>query len=431
MLRTHYAREVTPDLNGQEVTVAGWAHELRDLGKLRFIILRDRTGLIQITGKRGVASDEVIEKMKFPKETVIQVKAKVKAEPQAPGGRELIPLEVKVLNPITQAIPFEITGKVPADLDVRLDNRSVDLRRLETQAVFRVKTELLRAFREKTTQLGFQEIITPCIAAASTEGGTNLFPVVYFDKEAFLVQSPQLYKQLAVIGGMDKVMMTVPVFRAEPHHTTSHLNEVYQMDIEMGFADHDDAMDVLSATFLHMLKSARDNCGEDLKTLGVEVKVPEEVKRHTYSDLVKLLNDNGVRMEWGEDFSREHEKHLLDLLKEDVYLITKWPTKARAFYSMPCEDNPEICNAYDLMYKGLELASGAQRIHLPDLLIDALKKRGLNPESFEFYVKSFRMGAPPHAGWSIGLERATMKVCERANIREVALFPRDRTRLTP
>ncbi len=431
MLRTHYVREVTPELNDGEVTVAGWAHELRDLGKLRFIILRDRTGLIQITGKKGVVSEELIEKMKFPKETVIQVKARVKAEKQAPGGRELIPIEITVLNPITQAIPFELTGKVPADLDVRLDNRHVDLRRLETQAVFRIKTELLRGFREKTTQLGFQEIIPTCIAAAATEGGTNLFPVVYFDKEAFLVQSPQLYKQLAVIGGMDKVMMTVPVFRAEPHNTTTHLNEVYQMDIEMGFADHDDAMGVLSATFLHMLKCAKENCREDLQALGLELSVPGEVKRHAYSDLVKMLNDNGVPMEWGGDFSRDHERKLLELLKEEVYLITQWPTKVRAFYSMPREDNPEICNAYDLMYKGLEISSGAQRIHIPELLIEALKKRGLNPASFEFYIRAFRMGAPPHAGWSIGLERATMKVCERANIREAAMFPRDRNRLTP
>jgi len=431
MMRTHYASEVKQEMDGESVTLAGWVHETRDLGRLKFLVLRDRSGLIQVTAKAGDVPDELLRAFKFVKETVIQVEGRVRKEGQAPGGREVVPARITILGPVTQQIPFEVTGKVPADLDVRLDNRYIDLRRLETQALFRIKSELQWAFREGLKAKGFQEIIPTCIAAAATEGGTNLFPVVYFEKEAFLVQSPQLYKQLAVIGGMDRVFMTMPVFRAEPHNTTSHLNEVYQMDIEMGFADHNDVMEILSDILIYMLKSAKRKCAEDLALLGAEAVVPGQIRRHTYSSLIELLQENGMKIEWGEDFSREHEKKLAELLGEEAYLITDWPTKARAFYSMPREDNPEICNAFDLMYRGLEIASGAQRIHIPELLEKQLRARGLNPANFEFYIRAFRMGAPPHAGWSIGLERLAMKLCNLPNIREVALFPRDRNRITP
>ncbi|MEM3399957.1 MAG: aspartate--tRNA(Asn) ligase [Candidatus Micrarchaeia archaeon] len=430
VMRTHYAKEVTPETKG-EITVAGWVHEIRDMGKLKFIILRDRTGLLQITAKAGVVSEEILNKIDFVKETVIQVKGRVVAEKQAMGGRELIPNEINVLGRVTERIPFEVTGKVPADLDVRLDNRHIDLRRIETQAIFRIKSEILRAFREKLISLGFQEIVPPCIVAAATEGGSNLFPVVYFEREAFLAQSPQLYKQMAVVGGMDKVFMTIPAFRAEKHNTTTHLNEVLQMDIEMGFADHNDVMDVLSAVLIHILKCVKERCSDDLDAINMKITVPEEIKRHTYTELVELLNKHGYEMAWGEDFTREHERKLQEILGEEAYLITEWPTNVRAFYSMPKDGNKKVCNAFDMMYRGVEIASGAQRIHIPELLVEQLLARGLDPENFEFYVRTFRMGAPPHAGWSIGLERIAMMICGVKNIREVAMFPRDRTRLTP
>ncbi|MFH1285438.1 MAG: aspartate--tRNA(Asn) ligase [Candidatus Micrarchaeota archaeon] len=431
MMRTHYASEVTPELEGQTVTIAGWAHEIRDLGKLKFLILRDRTGLIQVTAKKGTASESVLEQMNLIKESVIQITGKVRKESQAPGARELIPESVKNLNPISSPIPFEVTGKVPVDLDVRLDNRCIDFRRIPVSAIFQIKHWVQYGFREKAYELGFQEIVPTCIAAAASEGGSNLFPVVYFEKEAYLCQSPQLYKQLAVIGGMDKVFMMCPAFRAEKHNTTSHLNEVLQMDIEMGFADHNDAMEVLSAISLNILKNVKEHCPKELEILNSNIIIPDEVKRHTYESLINLLNSHDTKIEWGEDFSREHERKLYDVLKEELYLITDWPTKIRAFYSMPNESKPEICNSYDLMYKGIEISSGAQRIHLPDLLVKQLRDRGLNPENFEFYIKAFRMGAPPHAGWSIGLERISMQLCNQQNIRECAMFPRDRNRITP
>jgi len=236
MMRTHYVTEARQEI-GKEVTLAGWVHEIRDIGKLKFLLLRDRTGIMQVTGKTGTTPEQVLSSMVQVKETVVQVKGTVKENKIAPGGLELSPSEVTVLGEVTMKVPFEVTGKVPADLDVRLDHRPVDLRRTETSSIFKIEHTIAAAFREHVASLGFQEIVTPCIVAASTEGGANLFKVQYFEREAYLAQSPQLYKQLAVIGGMDKVFMTVPVFRAEKHNTRSHLNEVLQMDVEMGFAE--------------------------------------------------------------------------------------------------------------------------------------------------------------------------------------------------
>ncbi len=433
MMRTHYVSSVTPAMDGKEVVLAGWAHEIRDIGKIKFLVLRDRTGTVQVTAKRGIVPDEIVGSIDFVKETVIQVKGKVVTGKGAKAGVEIIPTEkVVVLGPVSTTIPFEVTGKVPAELDVRLDNRYIDLRRLETTAVFKIRSAIETAFREKLLKLEFQEITPPCIVAAATEGGTNLFRVEYFEKEAFLAQSPQLYKQMAVVGGMDKVFMTTPVFRAEKHNTVAHLNEVLQMDIEMGFGDHNDAMDVLGEVAVHIISTIKENCGKELKILGREgLKVPEKVNRYTYTDMLEKLQKMGSSTKWGEDFTKDDEKKMPEAVGEELFIVYEWPTETRAFYSMPSKEDPKICHAYDLVYMGMEVASGAQRIHIPELLTQQLKSRGLNPEAFEFYVRAFRMGAPPHAGWSIGLERMTMAVCGMGNIRECALFPRDRVRLTP
>ncbi len=430
MLRTHYI-SAAKSLAGQTVTLAGWVHEVRDLGKVRFLLLRDKTGIIQVFAKKGGVDDALFEKMVHPRETVLVVEGKVVASKIATGGVELAPSRIDVLSTPSIKIPIDLTGQVPAELDVRLDNRYVDLRSPNASAIFSIKSQAARAFRESLLSQHFTEIHPPCLVAAATEGGADVFKVQYFEREATLAQSPQLYKQLAVVGGMDKVFMTTPVFRAEKHNTLSHLNEVLQMDAEMGFCDDNDAMDALEKTFLDILHSVSEHCKDELALLKAPLVVPKKIPRHTYTELVEKLNAAGVPMEWGDDFDREKEAKLYSLLGEEAYFITKWPTAIRAFYSMPDEKDPKICKAYDLMYRGLELSSGAQRIHIPELLIKQLQSRGLDPAAFEFYINAFRVGAPPHAGWSIGIERLVMKICNLHNIREAAMFPRDRTRLTP
>ncbi|MFH1200661.1 MAG: aspartate--tRNA(Asn) ligase [Candidatus Micrarchaeota archaeon] len=431
MMRTHYCSEVTPALDGQKVGLAGWVHETRTFGKLNFVILRDRSGLLQLIFKEGEASEELILAAKsLAKETAVVVEGTVRASKIANAGRELVPSSLEVVGKVHGMVPFELTGKVPADLDVRLDNRFVDLRRLEVQAVFFVRAQIQRAFRESCMSLGCQEINPPSLVAAATEGGTDLFEVRYFERKAFLAQSPQLYKQLAVLGGMDKVFMVTPIWRAEKHNTTQHLNEVTQMDAEFGFADEKDALDALEKVFLGILAGVSANCQKQLETLKAPLSIPSKIPRHSYSELADLLNAQGERLAWGDDFSKEHEEKLFKLTGDEAFFITGWPTSARAFYSQPNADG-RTCKAYDLMYRGIEIASGAQRIHDVELLEKALRSRDLKPEDFKGYLDAFRYGAIPHAGWSIGSERLTMKLCGLHNIREASLFPRDRNRLTP
>ena len=428
--RTHYIKDARAQA-GKTVRIAGWVHDSRDLGKLKFVLVRDISGIMQVIMKKGLVSDELLASVSVNKEDVVSFEGLVKENKNAPSGVELVPSMFWHLNKVERKLPVDPTDVVPSELDVRIDNRFIDLRRKAPSLIFRAKSVAAMAFREKLSSKGFMEIHPSAITGAATEGGSEVFSLQYFENKAYLVQSPQLYKQLTVIGGLDRVMMTVPVFRAEKHNTTTHLNEITQMDIEMGFADHKDAMDVLEEVTLHMLGSVKAELGEEIGALFGELVVPEKVPRYSYTELVDKLNSNNFEMKHGWDFTKEAERKLHEILGHELYFIYHWPTAVRAFYSMPDEKNPEICHAFDLMYRGLEISSGAKRIHIPAILEDQLKKRGLDPVDFEFYINAFRMGAPPHAGWSVGLERLTMKMCNQDNIRECMLFPRDRTRLMP
>ncbi len=429
MLRTHYVNQLDESMDGQEVAIAGWVHEVRETSNITFLILRDKTGIVQVIGKKDVVGESVVRSMSLQKESVVRISGKVIANKEAKKGFEIVPSLIENLNPLSAPVPFEVTGKVPADLDVRLNFRYIDLRRPESSAVFRIESTVLGSFREFLSKKGFEEIRTPSMIAEASEGGADLFPIVYFEKNAYLAQSPQLYKQLAVIGGLDKVMMVVPAFRAEKSNTTYHMTECTQMDIEMGFAGPDDALDMLRGVVTQMLKDVKKRNKAELETLGVDLKVPK-IKTVTYTEALESLKKKGLSLEHGHDFARDHEQGIQKLYG-DAVIVRDYPTKIRAFYSMPNEDNPEISNSYDFLYKGLEICSGAQRIHKPELLIRSLESRGLNPKNFEFYINAFRLGAPPHAGWSIGLERFVMQIAGMSNIREASLFPRDRNRLAP
>ena len=429
LYRTHYVNELNPAMNGKEVVVSGWVHEVRNIGKIVFILLRDHTGICQIIGKEGIVDYSVIKSMSLPKESVIMVKGTVRASKESRTGFEIAPLAITNLNPLESSIPFEVTGKVPADIDVRLDNRHIDLRRLETTAIFNIQSAILNSFRNTMLKNKFTEIRTPVLVEESTEGGADLFTVQYFEKRAFLAQSPQLYKQLAVVGGIDRAFMVVPAFRAEKHNTVYHLNEVTQMDAEMGFADHHDAISLLKKTVKNILSDlSKKNC-MDLETLKVALPKPA-IKEITYTKALSVLNNNGHPMEFGEDFNREHEAALCSLAG-DILVVKEYPSSIRAFYSMPNEKDNRLSNSFDLLFKGTEVSSGAQRIHVPSVLVQSIKSHGLKPEDFDFYINAFRQGAPPHAGWSLGLERLTMMITNAQNIRECSLFPRDRVRLKP
>lgn len=417
-------------MDGKEVTIAGWVHEVRELGKLTFLLLKDMTGIAQVVAKKGEASESIISALSVPKESVLSVTGTVKANKESRfGGVEIIPKTVANLNPLSMRIPFEVTGKVPVELDVRLNYRYIDLRRIQTAAIFKIESTILNSFRQFFYDQGFNEIRPSSIVAEATEGGAELFELKYFESKAFLAQSPQLYKQLAIIGGLDKVFMVMPIYRAEKSNDTYHLNEVTQMDIEIGFADHNDAISLLGKTLVKIISDVRSKNVSDLEALNVDLKVPK-VTTVTYSEVVEGLKAHGEDIKFGSDFSREHELKIGELFGEAV-IVTEYPTAVRAFYSMPKEGNPELSNSFDLIYKGLEISSGAQRIHMPEMLIQAIRKKGLDPKNFDFYINAFRCGAPPHAGWSIGMERLAMRITNSQNIRECAMFPRDRKRLSP
>jgi aspartyl-tRNA synthetase len=429
MIRTHYVSDLSAELSNKSVTVAGWVHEVRELGKITFLLLRDRSGIVQVTAKKGVVPDDVISSMSLPKESVVKITGVVKENKEARSGFEIVPSEVVDLNPISWRIPFEVTGKVDADLDVRLNYRYIDLRRLETTAIFKIQSTILNSFSSYMMNHGFIQIRPPDIVAEATEGGTELFSVDYFETKAYLAQSPQLYKQLAVIGGLDKVFSIVPVFRAEKSNTSYHLNESTQMDIEIGFANSDDAVSLLSNVLVSIIKDVNEKNAPELKILQKDLQVPN-VKITTYSEVVDAIAASGKEIKFGDDLSRESEALVKDLFGEAV-IVRDYPTSLRAFYSMPDDNNPEITKSFDMIYRGVEISSGAQRIHLPELLIESIRKKGMNPDGFKFYIDAMRSGAPPHAGWSIGLERLTMQITGMSNIRECAMFPRDRKRLTP
>jgi nondiscriminating aspartyl-tRNA synthetase len=274
------------------------------------------------------------------------------------------------------------------------------------------------------------EIQPPVIIGSASEGGAELFPLKYFEKEAYLAQSPQLYKQMCAIS-FEKVFSVVPVFRAEKFEQPTHLNEIRQVDIEQAFATDQDVMKVLEEFLEYCTQTIAKDCSDELEKLGRKLdKLQLPLKRVSYEDAIDLLRKHGEDISKGMDFSKTQERKLREVVGEKVFFITDWPVELKAFYAMPNEDG-KTCKAFDIIYDGLEVASGTQRIHLPDLLIQQLRMKGLNPDSFKYYVDAFRYGAPYHAGWSIGLERLTMKMTGRENIREATMFPRDRNRLTP
>jgi len=323
--------------------------------------------------------------------------------------------------------------KVESELETRLDNRFIDLRKQEIQAIFKIRNKIFAAVHEYLRSQNFIEVHTPNIIASSSEGGTDVFKLKYFEKNAFLAQSPQLYKQMLMATGLDRVYEIAWYFRAEEHNTRRHLNESTAVDLEMAFINNEeDVMKILEGLVHNMWKKAGE-CKEELDVLGKKIVVPKlPFKRVIYDEAIKKLNKNGSKIKWGEDLGTEEEKLLGEIMKKEgynFYFITKYPIEAKPFYTMP--EGDKYSRGFDLACRGVEIASGSQRIHDVELLKKRLKACDLNPKDFESYLKAFRYGMPPHGGFGFGIERFLMELLDIKNIRECILFPRDRTRLTP
>jgi len=429
--RTHYADKLKQHLDGTEVIIFGWVQEIRDLGGIKFLQLKDKSGLMQVTLPKRLVPKEVLEKCEsLQTQSAIAVKGVVRKLNQAQREVEVIPNEIRILGAAKHPLPIDPKGKVPADLDIRLDNRILDVRRPEINAIFRIRHTLTQAVRDYLSKNGYVEISTPKIVKTAVEGGAALFRVKYYGRNAHLAQSPQLYKE-ELISSFEKVFEIAPYFRAETSHTRRHLSEFISVDLEEAFTSCEDVMETLENLISEAVSQMIDLHSAELKLLHsklVKPKVP--FPRFTYEEILKKLESVRTKVEWGEDLSTPHLRTLGSII-HGFYFITDWPTKAKVWYIKPREDDPMLCEAFDLMYGWLEIASGGSRISDRSLLEKRLQSQGLDPEKFRHHLKVYDLGMPPHAGWGMGLDRLVQIVVGKTNIREVVLFPRDRSRIVP
>ncbi len=434
-----YSREISSEHYGQQVTVGGWVQDLRNLGGISFLQLRDAYGVIQVTMLKK-RNKEIFEQVaSIPRESVVIVTGIVKESKEAKAGYEILPDNVTVVNAAETPLPLGVVDKVGADLDTRLNNRFLDLRKEEIRAIFKIKARTLEGIRSYLTSQSFTEVSTPKIVAAGAEGGATLFPIKYFDKNAYLAQSPQLYKQNLMASGLDKIFEIAPAFRAEASDTIRHIAEFTSLDVELAFIkSSDDVMDVAEGIVVSSLKHVREKCKKELEILEIDVKDPTiPFPKVTYNEAIEMVTSNGLKIEHGEDLGTEGEKLLGDIMMKDrgieLYFITEFPTslKRSTFYAKRNDLNPELTGYFDLDYRGQEIVSGGQREHRYDVLTEQMRENNLNLDSFEFYLKAFRYGMPPHGGFGFGVERFVQKMLNLPNIRETVLYPRDRLRLTP
>jgi len=430
--KTHYTVEITPKLVDREVILGGWVRNFRDLGGMRFIIIQDKFGERQITLKKGVVSDELFEKSKMGYQYCFMVKGIVKVFKAAPGGIEIIPSEFKILNRTPEKLPIDMSGETISELDLRLNNRALDLRSKRNQAIFGIRGEMLNAIRKFLLERNFTEVTTPKIIGSATEGGTELFPIMYFDKEAFLTQSAQLYKE-QLSGVYERVFEISPCFRAEKSRTKRHICEIFVLDVELAFGDMYDILKILEELVYYVIEQIRKNQMSLLKCLNMEKKtiLPEiPLERYKYDEIIELLDTKyNMDVEWGEDISTEAYRKLGEQLQY-YYYITHWPMSIKPFYIMPSKE-AKYSESFDLQMGMLELTSGGTRVHNKQQLIDALESKGLNPKSFESHLNVFDYGMPPHAGFGLGIARWITFLCGLDDIREAVMYPRTPDRLTP
>ncbi len=421
--------------------VAGWVHNSRELGKIRFILVRDSTGMIQITGVKGKVDDKVFDLMnKITRESVISVQGKVVDSKQAPGGKEIIPEEIIVLNSAEELpidIPLNVKDESSTELPKRLDWRSLSLRTKKSNITFRVQAKIIEGMQEWLNKNSFIQVFTPCIMGVPSESGSEVFEIKYYDKKAFLRQDPQLHRQLTVLGGFEKIYDIGPSWRAEKSHTVKHLTEHRTCAVEMAFInDEKDVMRVEEQVIISALKKVKEECGKELEELGINLKIPTApFPEINFPEVYTILEKMGKKIPKGEDLDTEGEKLLWEYVQKkypgvEFYFLNKFPHKIKPFY-VKGEDKSDYARSTDLYFRGMEMSSGGQREENYDKLIKNVKDRKMTLQSVEWFTKFFKYGAVPHGGFALGIERITMILLGLNNIREAVLFPRDPERIVP
>jgi aspartyl-tRNA synthetase len=434
-----YSKDITSALFGQKVTVGGWVQDLRNLGGISFLQLRDRDGVIQVTTLKKRSKDLFELVASLPRESVLLVTGTVKESKEARAGFEVLPDTIILLNKAETPLPLGVIDKVGADLDTRLNNRFLDLRKENIRAIFQIEAKAIEGIRGFLVSEGFVEVSTPKIVAAGAEGGSTLFPIKYFDSSAYLAQSPQLYKQNLMATGLDRIYEIAHAYRAEASDTIRHIAEFISLDVEMAFIESsEDVMAVAEGIVVSSLEYVRDRAKDELQKMRVKIEQPmTPFPRVKYKEAVEIVKAAGLRIEHGDDLGTEGEKALGEAMKREknceLYFITEFPTslKRGTFYAKRSDEDPETTGYFDLDYKGQEIVSGGQREHRYNVLVEQMRENNLNLESFDFYLKAFRFGMPPHGGFGFGVERYVQKMLDLPNIREAVLYPRDRSRLVP
>ncbi len=416
---------------GEEVVLRGWILRLRMLAKTTFIVLSDRSGIVQC-----VAATDAIKGQALKLDDVVEIRGKPRAEPRSKQGFEVDVLSINVLNPSADDLPFT-SGSDPKEIspEVILDHRPLALRTEAIGEVFAVQATIVRAFREFLNSQGFTEIISSKIVASGTEGGTNLFQIKYFEKTAYLAQSPQFYKEHGV-AGLERVYETAHVYRAEPHATSRHLTEYYSLDLEMGFIDApEDVMQLERELLTAIFEEINSKHGHALKRRGL-APLPSmlNVPCWEFSECLERLRKKHGRSDLVDDLDPEGERQLCAIAKEeagiDSVFVVGFPLAARPFYTHP-RGTSGAAQSFDLLFRGIEITTGGQRLHRRSDLESALRAKGIDPAAFAAHLRMFELGMPPHGGLAIGLERLTAQVLGLSNVREATLYPRDRNRLAP
>jgi len=431
----------TTKLDGKKIKVCGWVNSFRDHGKIVFIDLRDRTGILQV-----IFDDKVYKKAKeLQPEWVLLIEGKIKQRPEKMQNKEIetgkIEMEgekIEILSKTKKEPLIDFSKKeLNLKLATLLDNRVLVLRHEQSRIIFKIFETTLEAYRKIMKKLDFTEIKTPKIIGTASEGGANFFTFDYFGKKAFLAQSPQFYKQI-MVGVFERVFEIGPVFRKEPHFTTRHMNEYISLDAEMGFIEGmEDIMDEFERVIFYLIEEVSKKHKKDLNFFGVEKpKIPKKIPRIKLQEMKKIIKEEyGYEVPGENDIDPEGEKlagkYAREKWSSDLLFLTHYPKSKRPFYTMPSKDNLEETEGFDLIFKGLELATGSQRIHDYDMLKENIKKRKLNPDDFEYYLEVFKYGMPPHGGWALGCERLVCKLLNLSTVKKASLFPRDVRRLIP
>ncbi|MDE1829160.1 MAG: aspartate--tRNA(Asn) ligase [Thaumarchaeota archaeon] len=425
--RTHYIGNLNASLKGQKVIVGGWIEDLRELGKLTFLTLRDVTGVAQIV----VVGEQGLKEVKdLNRQSVVRVTGVVQETKARDFPLEIKSEKIEILSRAVHPLPIDPIGRLESNIDNRLNARALDLRNQKTAAIFKIRHHVLQSIRKTLTELGFIEVNTPKIIGSASEGGANLFSLKYFDKQAYLAQSPQLYKEQLTLG-LERVFEISSFYRAEKSHTVRHLTEFTSVDIEAGFMDYLDVMQVLETVVANVFEHIEKNCISEQKILGIEVKRPKTpFEKITYTQAIEELGKEGIALSQGDDLQDSHLRKLGEI-HPGFYFLMDWPMKLKPFYIHEKEDNSFLSKSFDLQYGYLELSSGGRRLHDPNKIRARLEEQGLNTSQFEDHLKAFDWGMPPHSGWGLGLDRLMSVLTKIDNVREVVLYPRDPERLFP